>query len=278
MLAIRSDCQSVFTITLRVEEQTSYTVYHNEPLVFSTSLLNQKYQKDLEWNEAADTWLARLAADYQAGRLSKEEFEKETARVTNGKRTLQQYTIGTSQSPWFRQLQFRILMHGIKKAAWPVEVLGAPPKDAIAILDEKGYYLVRHHLSPEQVLKTKPGTYQIQVLLGGASSNIITVHVTKQNIPGGVLKSETMQLRLGNYYLARLDTDKALNHAYAVLKKNPNSLNGLILSGEIYIQKKNYRKALTFFEKALKQHQKTYPDSIEPPEHLQTIIAWLKLK
>jgi tetratricopeptide (TPR) repeat protein len=274
-----SFAQPSFSIKLLVEDSSAYSIYHNEPLIFSTSLANETLQQNLEWNQEAETWLIQVAADYKAGKLSKEEFEKETELVTNGKKEVNTATVGTKQSPWFQQLQFRaFLNNGKKQVSWPLSILGDPFTDSTATLDEDGYYQVRHHLSPMKVARQKAGTYTIQVLLAGVFSNEVTVKIRKEDIPAGVLNSVKMQLRLGNYYLDRKDGNKALDHANAVLKKNPRDLSGLMLCGEAYILKKKYKLSLECFEKALQQHRKKFSDIQEQPVYLIGTIAWLKEK
>ena len=269
--------QPVFTITIRVEDATVYTAYRNEPLVFSTSLHNRQYQNNLEWNQEADTYLAELEADYKAGNLSKEEYEKETEIVRSGKRQLQLYSIGTRQSPWFQQLQFRILFNGVEQN-WPIGILGDPPKDSVAILDENGNYFIQHHLGPEQMITRKPGTYTIQVLLAGVWSNPVSVKIKSDLMPLRVFLSETVQLRLGNYYLDRKQPVLALVFASSVLKRDKKNVNALALRGEIYIERKKYKQALADFEKALELYNKKPPLSFEPPKYLLFMIAWLKEK
>jgi tetratricopeptide (TPR) repeat protein len=269
--------QLKFSITLMVEGTSSYTAYHNEPLIFTTSLVNKALQQNIQWNQAADAWLTEVAADYKAGKLSKEEFEKETELVTKGKKEVTTETIGTKQLPWFHQLNFRIFIDSdTAQASWPISILGDPLTDSIAVLDDKGYYLVMHHLSPEQVAKRNPGTYKIQILLAGVWSNTVTVKIRQENIPAQILKTAHMQLRLGNYYLQQKDAEKAMEYATNVLKKDPADIGGLILRGETYILKKNYSPALVDFKKALQQHYKRFPDLQEPPEYLLAAIGWLK--
>ena len=270
--------QPTFSIHLRIETKQTYTVYHNEPLIFTTSLLNQKLQHDQEWNQAANEWLAEVTANYNAGKLSKEEFEKEIKIITDGKKQIDVDTIGRFRLPWFRQLQFQIFMNNVRQSPWPIKILGDPLTDSVAILDENGYYLVRHHLSPQQVANRTPGTYQIKVFLADVWSNAVTVKIKPEDIPDPVLKSRTMQLRLGNYYLEAKNTDKALWYANKVLKKNPFDIDGLILRGESYISLKKYKRALADFELALQEYQKKFPDSQEPPEYILRTIALLKQK
>jgi tetratricopeptide (TPR) repeat protein len=269
--------QPNFSITLMVEDTSAYTAYHNEPLIFTTSLVNRALQENLQWNQAADSWLAEVADDYQAGKLTREEFEKETKLVTEGKKQIKADMVGTNKSPWFHQLEYRVfLSNGTRQPAWPIKILGDPLTASIAVLDAQGYYLVKQHLSPWQVSKQKPGTYKIKVLLSGVWSNEVTVKIRSENIPFRVLNSREMQLRLGNYYLERRQPEKALFFAAVVLKKDPLNIDGLVLSGESHILKRNYKKALGYFEKALQQHTKQFPQLPEAPVYLMGTIAWLE--
>ena len=270
--------QPTFSINLRVETNQTYTVYHNEPLIFTTSLLNQTLQQDQEWNRASNEWLAEVTANYNAGKLTQEEFEKEIQIINDGKKQIEVTTIGRIQLPWFRQLQFHIFRNNIELAQWPIRILGDPLTDSMAVLDETGYYLVRHHLSPKQVASRAPGTYEIKVFLAGVWSNAVTVNIKPEDMPDHVLKSRTMQLRLGNYYLETKNTERAIVYANEVLKKNQFDIDGLILRGEIYILQKKFKRALTDFKLALQQYEEKFPDSVEPPDYIQRTIAMLEEK
>lgn len=277
LVARAAFAQPGIRVTLAVEDSVAYTVYRNEPLVFTTTLVNEALQQSMEWNEAADAWLAEVAAEYKAGKRTREDYDRETALVTGGKKPLKVETIGTLQQPWFHRLQFRVLPgNGTDTAAWPVALLGDPLTDAVAVLDANGYYQVKHHLAPGEVAKRKPGTYTVQVMLEGVWSNAVTVRIRPDNIPAGVLQSPQMQLRLGNYYLEQKDADKALEQAAALLKRNPVDIAALVLRGEGHILNKDYSLALVAFEKALQQHRKRFPQLKEPPEYLKATIAWLK--
>lgn len=277
LISIKADSQTRSSVNLSVELSKAYTVYHNEPIIFTTGLLNHTLQDNLQWNQAADDGLAEISADYKSGKISKEEFEKETERILKGKKEIKVDTIGNYQSPWFEQIVFRIFLNdSTEQTAWPITLLGDPSTDSIAILNEKGYYIVNHHLSPEQVANLRPGTYQVKVLLAGMWSNPVTVNIRKENIPAAVLTSRKMQLRLGNYYLQGKDAEKAMGYATNLLKNNPADIGGLVLRGETYILKKNYKPALADFKKALQQHYKKYPDLQEPPEYLLAAIGWLE--
>jgi tetratricopeptide (TPR) repeat protein len=279
LLTINTEGQKKSSVDLSVEQNKAYEAYHNEPIIFTTVLLNHTLQENLQWNQAADEGLAEISADYKAGKLSKEEFEKETDRILKGKKKIKADTIGNYQSPWFDQIAFRVFLNdSTVQTAWPIMLLGHPITDSIAILDEKGYYIVNHHLSPEQVIKLRPGIYQVKVLLAGMWSNPVTVNIRMENIPTTVLNSRQMQLRLGNYYLQQNDAEKAMEYATTLLRKDPVDIGGLMLRGETYIFKKNYMPALADFKKALQRHNTKSPDLEEPPDYLLATIEWLEKK
>jgi len=273
--------QDKFTITLAVNDSSAFRVYHNEPIVFSISLVNKVIQQDISWNEDADAYLAQLAADYKAGLITKDEFDKETDLVTKGKRTITTGSIGSTDSPWFSQLKFHIVVKDtIEQHNWKPSILGDPATDSIAVLDEKGYYSVNYHLSPEQVSKLRAGTYKVEVELAGVTSNEVTVKIKPENIPNGKLNKRDMQLRLGNYYLERKDAKKVLYYATLILQRNPSDINGLILKGEGYILQEQYKLALSAFTKAQQQYNRNNKRSPvnEPPLYLIATIAWLQKK
>ncbi|MBV4360596.1 tetratricopeptide repeat protein [Pinibacter aurantiacus] len=273
--------QGKFSITLTVNDSTAFKAYHNEPIVFSISLVNKVIQQDISWNEDADAYLAQVAADYKAGLITKEEFEKETDLVTKGKRTVTSESIGSKELPWFLQLKFHVVVKDtIEQKNWKPSVLGDPGTDSVAVLDENGYYSVNYHLSPEQVSKLRAGTYKVEVELAGVSSNEVIVKIKPENIPHGKLNKRDMQLRLGNYYLERKDAKKVLYYANLILQKNPSDINGLILKGESYILQEQYKLALSAFTKAQQQYNKNNKRSPvnEPPLYLIATIAWLQKK
>lgn len=273
--------QGNFNIKLEVNDSSAFRVYHNEPVVFTITLTNKAARRDIEWNEDASAYLAQLSADYSAGLITKEEFQKETDTVSKGKRTITTTTVGTNASPWFTQLKFRVVIKDtMEQHNWKPSILGDPDTDSIAVLDNKGYYSVDYHLSPEQVSKIKAGTYTVQVMLAGVTSNDVKLHIKQENIPYGQLNKKTMLLRLGDYYLERKDGKKALYYANILLQKNPSDISGLVLKGEAYILLEQYKPALTAFKKAQQLFYKADKRSPvnEPPVYLIATIAWLQKK
>jgi hypothetical protein len=273
--------QGKFAIKLKVNDSDAYRAYHNEPVIFTIRLTNKAIQNDISWNEDADAYLAQVAADYKAGLITKDEFEKETDTVTSTKRTITSQSVGSQESPWFRQLKFRVVLKDtIEQRNFNPQILGDPPIDPIAVLDEKAYYKIDFHLSPKQVSKLKAGTYKVQAMLAGVTSGEVTLRIKQENIPPGQLEKRPMLLRFGNYYLEGKDAKKALFYANILSEKNPNDIAALVLKGEAYILQQQYKLALAAFTKAEQlfyKADKSSPSN-EPPLYLIATIAWLQKK
>jgi tetratricopeptide (TPR) repeat protein len=271
--------QGKFAIKLKVNDSVTYKAYHNEPVIFSIRIVNKAIQDDVSWNKDADAYLAQLEADYKAGLITKDEFTSETILVTNGKRTITPESVGTTESPWFRQIKFSVLLKDtIEQHNWNPQILGDTPTNSIAVLDEKAYYRIDFHLSPEQVSKLKAGTYRVQVLLAGVKSGEVTLRINQQDIPPGQLKKRPMLLRLGDYYVEAKDPQKALYYANILLEQDPNDIAALVTKGEAYILQQQYKLALAAFTKAedlfYKAEQNSPTD--EEPLYLIATIEWLK--
>jgi hypothetical protein len=69
LITINADSQRKSFVNLSAEQSKAYTVYHNEPIIFTTGLLNHTLQENLQWNEAADAGLAEISADYRSGKF-----------------------------------------------------------------------------------------------------------------------------------------------------------------------------------------------------------------
>jgi tetratricopeptide (TPR) repeat protein len=279
MAFARVNAQERFTLTCSVADEKAVTIYHNEPLVISVGLSNKAIFKDWQWNMAADSELQKLDAYFKTGNISEEAYKKEKERIQQGKKLLKANTIGSDTQPWYDQFTFHILQNdSIQIGNWPINRLGKTPFEAVAVLNEQAFYAVDFHMPPEAVSLIKPGNYSVKALLDGVWSNEIKITVLPENIPQAVSLSTEMQLRLGQYYLLAGQADKVFNYATAVLQRNPLHLEALILRGEGYILKEDYKLALTDFEKALQQHNKKFPTLYEPPEYLLGTIEWLKDK
>jgi tetratricopeptide (TPR) repeat protein len=268
--------QQNFSLLCEVGEEKSVSLYRDEPLVVSITLTNEAVQENQKWNRSADLYIKSLEAQYDSGKITLEEFVKEKERVLKDKRPVKADTVGSAANPWYRQIRFQVFFNdSMIKSSWPLALLGTPPEDSVAILDEEGYYVARFHLPPEKVLLLTPGKYRLKALLKNVSDEVtITIKPNKMPIP--VYLSIPKQLELSRYYLDAENSSRAFGHATSILQKDPTNLEALVLRGESFILMRSYKKALADFEKALQVHQKRFPNSLEPPEYLLFRIEWLK--
>lgn len=263
-----------FVLVLRVDQEE---VYADEPLVFSTSISNPLAQKNHAWNQEVDRELARLAVAFQEKKIDEEAYGKETERLKKGRKETRVMTVGTKEMPWYKMVNFRVYTaDSAMVTGWPIEVLGRSYSDSVAVMDERGYYLVKHHVPIEGMAKLRPGEYRVSVGLDSVVSKEIRVKVLGQKMPAEVKNRKETMLRLGKYYVQALEGDAALEYAERVLKKEPGDLGGLILRGEALVVKGMYGEALTAFEGALEIYRRTWADEEEPPDYILGMIEWLR--
>ena len=91
-----------------------------------------------------------------------------------------------------------------------------------------------------------------------------------------LLQTSKTQYELGSFALHYGKADTAIHYARKILKREPSSIDALVLLGEAYGSKKNYSEALKQFQTALKSFNRQYPNSPEPPLYITSMINWLK--
>ena len=158
----------------------------------------------------------------------------------------------------------------------PIKIMASSETDPLAVMDEDGYYNVDFAISPEDLSEVKAGNYRIKVSLPEKQSNEVILEIRKNKIPPSVLRKEPMLIKLGRFYLETIKLDKAMGYAERILKRDRNSIPGLVLSGEIKIAQGAYTTALDDCKKALAEYYIKYPNELEPPEYLLALVNWLE--
>ena len=85
-----------------------------------------------------------------------------------------------------------------------------------------------------------------------------------------------MLLKLGQYCWHAEDVVKGMSYAEKILKKNPVSLDGLSLKGDLQVLSSSYAPALESYKQALKEYYKQNGTGAEPPEYLLNMIEFVK--
>ncbi|MGH2552100.1 MAG: hypothetical protein ACRDEB_00195 [Chitinophagaceae bacterium] len=269
--------QQHFSVTLRLNYAKDVKLYHDESLILTVTLTNQEARENSRWNKAADRRLKELEELIQLNKISRDDYDKEKRSLMEGKRKVSVITIGTESNPWSQSVKWKI---GDKKSGveimLPVKPLTNPTSEAVAILDEKGYYVSYFGVSPEDMKKTPGGSYSIAAIVDGVSSEEAGLEIKSEAMPAIISGSEEMILRTGQYYWHSNDAAKTIQFAEMILAKNPVSLDGLSLKGDGQVLQQSYQQALETFNKAVKEYYRQNGTVAEPPEYLLETISWIK--
>lgn len=269
--------QPSFQISLYVNQQQSARIYHDEPLLLTVSLSNPAAQNAQGWNRAADRGLQKLEESFKAGTISKEQYDTDKKKLTEGKKNVPAVTLGTAGKPWASWVTWKLInLSTNKEVSAGIIPLSNPTVEDMAVLDANGYYTGYFGMDPERTRGLAAGVYQMTAIVETVSSAPVRIEILNPALPAAVAGSDSMLLKLGQYYWHKSDAEKVIRYADRVLLKNPSSLDGLSLKGDGLLLQNAWAPALEAYQKALKEYYRQNGKDAEPPEYLLAMIGYIK--
>ena len=277
LVSLRFSAQQPVTVTLRLNYSKAVKLYHDESLLLTVAVTNQVAQENQRWNKAADRRLDQLEELLKANKISREDYDKEKTKLAAGKRPVSSITLGTAANPWTSLVKWKMINKSTgSEIQMQSKPLINPSSDAVAVLDENGYYIAYFGLCPEDMKKIPGASYTITAMVEGESSEVVYLELKNEVMPAVVAESVEILLKNGQYYWHSNDPAKTIQFADRILAKNPVSLDGLSLKGDGQVLQELYLPALESYNKALKEYYKQNGVNSEPPEYLLGSIAWIK--
>ncbi len=275
-ISLRSTAQPI-TVTIRANYTKDIKVYHDEPLLLVVSLTNEQAQENGSWNKAADRGLEGLEELLKAGKIKKEEYDREKTRLTNGKKPVPAVTIGAAGKPWSSLIRWRMINTSTHaELVFTTRTMANPSTDDIAVLDDKGYYAAYFGIDADKMKGIPAGMYELIATVENENSEPVNIEIKNEAMPAMVASGEEMLLKMGQYHWHAGDAAKGMQYADQLLRKNPVSVDGLSLKGDLQVLNNSYADALTTFSQAAKEYYKQNGAGTEPPEYLLKMIAWVK--
>jgi tetratricopeptide (TPR) repeat protein len=276
MLSINAASQPI-TITIKANYSNTVTIYHDEPLLLTVSLTNKEAQENSRWNKAADRRLNELEDLLKENKISKEVYDKERNALLGGKRSLEFATVGEMGKPWSSMIKWKLInTNSGTEDKLNVRKMVNPSSEDVAVLNDKGYYTAYFGLDVEEMKKIAAGTYEIIAEIENEKSKPVEVTLKNETMPAAIAGNEEMLLKNGQYYWHAGDVEQGMSYANKLLKRNPASVDGLSLKGDLQVMTNSYQPALESYNMALKEFYKQNPGLTEPPEYLLGMIEWLK--
>jgi tetratricopeptide (TPR) repeat protein len=151
-----------------------------------------------------------------------------------------------------------------------------PSSEEIAVLNETGYYTAYFGIDDDKMKNIPAGIYELIASIEGETSEPVKLEIKELVIPASIASGEEMLIKLGQYYWHAGDAAKGMIYANQLLQKDPVSLDGLSLKGDLLVLENSYAAALESYSKAVKEYYKQNGAAADPPEYLLKMITWLK--
>lgn len=278
LFSMKATSQSI-TITLKANYSNAVSVYQDEPLLFTVSVSNQEAMENKRWNNAADRRLNEIGELLKENKISREDFEKEKEKLVAAKREVNSHIIGAAGKPWSSILTWKLInVNNGEFVPLKVRSMVNPSTDEIAVLNDKNFYQAFFGIDAEEMKKIPAGTYQVVVEIDNNKSEPAGMMIKNESMPALIAESEEKLLKVGQYYWHAGEAMKGMMYADKLLQKNPVSVDGLSLKGDLQVHSNLFQPALESYSKALKEFYKQNPGITEPPEYLVGMIEWLKGK
>ncbi len=262
-----------FGLYFSIDHQDSLQLYSDEPATLTVSVSNPALAFANNWNKEARSYLEELKQQLKDGDISEEAYEKEQKLVTDGMMKSSESKIGSFSSPWASKVLFKVNnLSGKEVAIISLQLSNGSRPDAVAVLDEGSHHSAVYNLPSNTLTALSSGTYRIVASIEDIESAPVQLQYQSNAIPDRVRNATPMQLKLGRYYLQEEDPIKAKEFAQRILKREPNSLDALVLRADSQLLSKNYKVALADYQKALDLFYIEFPDSYEAPEYLLDMI------
>ena len=209
--------------------------------------------------------------------MSDEQYNSERQRLQAGKKQVPAYSLGSASLPSWEMVKFRWIKDSREQDInIGTKLLNSDQVPTELMLDANGWYRLQWGIDRTTTSQLKPGKYYLSVVIDNYRSNTVVLEIKPMAIPASSFNTEAMQMELGRFALLYKRPDTAIVHAKKALSINPKSISALVLSGEAYIQTRDYVVALRYFETALTYFTKQSPHVHEPPEYILEMIEWLK--
>ncbi|MGQ0639097.1 MAG: hypothetical protein ACT4N1_07105, partial [Nitrososphaerota archaeon] len=226
--------KSDLILDLRTMIQEPQQVFLDEPLILSVFIKNWQASTAYSSNTYFESEKAHILEFVKQQKRGKEKTKKISFPERKKEKT-SVYKIGSLQKPWINNIRFYFLKnekwHGLK---WPLKPLFHAPKNKI-VLNHKSTAYAEFDLEKPKSAGIKPNSYTIKAVLSipnvTAESNPLTLNLVDKT---DTIPSEAKLEAFARYYLKKKMTKKAESISKHILEAYPDSINGLIIKGEIF--------------------------------------------
>ena len=280
VIILKSNEFSQISMACRANEQNNTTVYKDEPLILSVSMVNEDAVHAASFNVSLEDQVKQIESKFIAKKITEEEFKGKIEEIKKEMLKVRIYRIGGPKGwPYFIKFQ-TLLKDSWGEVDWPLWLLMHYPSDNVITLDGWTSCYAEFGLDSEEN-KRPQGEKKVKAIIEidkntTVESNIVTINFLKEKIPEKVKDKEEILIAKGRYAYKRGLYDEAIEYIQRALQVNPHSLPSLNLMGDIEEKRGNLNASLSAYEKALEEFNEQYPDSYDPPLLIERNIGKLR--
>jgi tetratricopeptide (TPR) repeat protein len=253
----------------RANEETSVTVFYDEPLILSVTIFNDSAEAANSHNAPFRYQIRELEKKFGEKHMEEEEFKRSVEEIEQNMLKVRVYRFGGPMG-WPQFIKLQVLSENTwSDIDWPLKLSIFSPADQVVDLDASTSCYVEYGLDPED--PERPiGEFQVKALAEivkdmTVESNVVNLNLLQKKMPKTESSKEENILNRAEYAFRRGLYEEAEEYVQSVLKDNPNSIPALNLLGDVGEKRLNLPAALSAYEKAFEEFNKQYPDSREPP-------------
>jgi hypothetical protein len=143
-------------------------------------------------------------------------------------------------------------------------------------------------LAPAESARLTAGRYELTVVLtsgdatpegawkGTKRSHPAMLTLLDEPVPMSLELKEQKMMTFSDFHLVRGEVDEAARVIAAHLAEDPESIDGLAMSGELAVLRGNLPESVRLYRQAISVHSKRFPDSPEPPVGLYSRLRQLQ--
>src|SRR5713226_285518 len=198
------------------------------------------------------------------------------AQVTNHKAL--PMILAAKEGPWSGAQTLEVTDGRGQAQRWPLHLATVTEK-LLTLTATKGGELI-WWLSPDETAQIPVGKYRLLATLdttqsaakdGWKGRSVSEPFSIDLQSPPAQLTEEQHLARyflLASYHLVRKDSQQAVGAINEVLKAQPNHIRGLAFKGDLLAADGKTDEAISLYQQALKEYEKKYPKSKQPPVYL----------
>jgi tetratricopeptide (TPR) repeat protein len=261
-------------LNIRVNGGAEAILFKGDYLRLTFTITSPELDEIQRENSLLDMDIEELDDAYKSGEVGAEEYSTRLAELKKNKKEIEAEEIGSKENPWFEapDIQVSQTEGEYTSLSWKHIILTKNPLDEVLEVTPGVNASIDYLFRPGDLERVTEGAYALKVILNDGDSNEAVVEIRHADDPDPSEEKQGFNVRC---LLMDAEYSKALKIIRSILKRNKESVQGLILMGVYHEATGDLSKALDSYQAARESWLRSNPDWREPPRIIDAKIALL---